>query len=479
MFFKKEWFQNKALKKVEITRRNKFNYRKYLKFLVVFFSIFLVLYFWNNISYAVSSYVKNLTWKVVQIISKSASTKPQTDALWNTNILLLWVWWKWHNGSYLTDTMMVASFNSRLNTLTFLSVPRDLYVKYDKRRWWRINYIFAEEYLKTHSFDKAAEKLEWKLKQILWININYYVLVDFWWFEHFVDNLWWLTINVPETLIDYRYPWPNRTYTTFKITKGIHHIDWATALKYARSRHSTSDFSRSWRQEQIIRAIIHKLVSDWTLLSPTKLKNLYLQFQDTVKTDMSFGTILSFIPYVKQLKIHSYVLNWDCFYKNTTWKTLMPWCFVYPARRSDFNWQAVLLPVWADVNNIENYSEIRKFAFIVINYPELWLENAKIQILNWIWKTNIRRYYWYLKPIASKLAYELKNYGFNIQDVKNASKVFDKTTDFVYNKKPVTEQLLPNFVWDINFKTGDVKYTWSGYDMTLILWKNYLYNQVK
>jgi len=214
------------------------------------------------------------------------------------------------------------------------------------------------------------------------------------------------------------------------------------------------------------------------LLSPIKAKNLYLQFINIIKTDFDFETIFWLIKYVNDLKIHSYVLNWDCFYKKTTWKDLIPGCFVYPVDRSAFNGQSVLLPVWATPKSIDNYEKIKKFVFIVLWYPELRLENAKIQILNWIWKQNIRTYYkWYLKPVASKLAFKLKNYWFNIVDVWNATKIFDNNVGYVYNKRIITEELLPHIVWNIQYKTWDIKYSGSGFDMTLILWKKYLYNK--
>ncbi len=479
MFFRKNSFENKSLKNRAIKRKKRFNIKNLFIYLLVSSILFLWIYFWNNISYAFWNYIKNIAWDVIKIVIKASAKEPKKDSLWNVNILLLWIWWKNHDWWYLTDTIMVASFNKRLNTLTFLSIPRDLYVKYDKYIWWRINYIFAKEYLRSHSYKKAAYKLEEKIREIIGMKINYYAVIDFWWFEKIVDNLWWLTINVPYTIKDTKYPWPNRTYITFKIEKWIHHINWATALKYVRSRHSTSDFSRSKRQEQIIKAIIKKLTSSWILLSPTKIRKLYLQFQDMLHTNMDFETMLSFVPYIKELKIHSYVLNWDCFMQKVTWKNLTPWCFVYPASRDAFNWQAVLLPVWATQKKVDDYSKIRKFAFITIWYPELWLENAKIQILNGIKKRSIKKYYWYTKHLASELAYKLKNYWFNIKDVGNASKLFTWNTDYIYNKKTITEQLISAFIPDIMFKTWDIKYAWSWFDMTLIIWENYLYNQKK
>ena len=481
MFWLKNSFDNKSLKKPKVKKKKDISFIKhYFKWLIVLWIIFSIFFLWSSISNVLWNYVKKTVWLVVQKVSTVMSKPAKKDSLWNINILLMWVWWKWHDGPYLTDTIMIASLNPKLWTLTFLSIPRDLYVKYDKYSGGRINAIFATEYYRTKNFWKAATKLEQKIKQITWIQINYYVLVDFWWFEKLVNDLWWVTVDVKENLVDHRYPGPNRTYITFSISKWIHHLDWATALKYARSRHSTSDFSRSARQEQIIRAILHKFVSSWILFSPSKMKSLYLQFTDTVHTDLGFDTLLWFVKYAKNIKIHSYVLNWDCYLQSTYRKNLTPGCFVYPAVRADFNGQAVLLPVWATAKNVENYKDIQKFAFIALWYPELWLENTKIQILNWIWNRFIKKYYrWYLKSVASDLAFKLKNYWFNIVDVKNAGKIYKNNISYIYNKKPITESLLTTFIWDISYKTWDVKYSWSGYDMSLILWQDYLSNQTK
>lgn len=479
MFFKKDNFSSSGIKDIKVKKKNDLSFIKhYFRWIFSFIIVFFVFIFWSNISIVVWNYVKKLTWIVVQNVSSIAGKEAKKDDLWNINILLLWVWWKNHDGGYLTDTMMIASFNPKLWTLTFLSIPRDLYVKYNKYSGWRINYIFAQEYLKTRSFEKAATKLEDKVKDITWIKPNYYVLVDFPWFIKLVNKLWWVTVDVKQDLIDYRYPWPNRTYTTFKISKWIHHLDGETALKYARSRHSTSDFSRSARQEQIIKALLHKFVSSDLLLSPRKMKWVYMQFKETIHTNFDIDTLLWFVKYAKNIKIHSYVLNADCYYKTTYWKNLTPWCFVFPAKRDDFNWQAVLLPVWSNSLHVDNYDEIKKFVFIALWYPELWLENGKIQLLNGIWNKNIKKFYkWYLKPVASNFAFKLKNYWFNIVDVRNSVKKFDKNTLYMYNKKSITNTLLKNFVWDIEYKTWDVKYSWSGFDMTLILWKDFLYNK--
>lgn len=48
---------------------------------------------------------------------------------------------------------------------------------------------------------------------------------------------------------------------TFKVSKGKQTFNGKTALMYARSRHSTSDFDRSIRQQLLVRALKEKLLS--------------------------------------------------------------------------------------------------------------------------------------------------------------------------------------------------------------------------
>lgn len=468
----KKNYNKKSLKNV------KWAILKNIKWFFVFAIVFWIFIFWKNISVVVSNYVKETTWTVVKMISSASSKEAQKDSLWNVNILILWMWWKNHQGWYLTDSMMIASFNPNKNSLTFLSIPRDLYVKYNKYSWGRINYIFAKEFLKTRDYKKSVSKIENKVEEITWLDLNYHVLVDFSWFEKFINQLWWIKLNVKEKIVDHKYPWPNWTYQTFRIDKWLQTLDGETALKYARSRYSSSDFSRSVRQEQIIKAIIDKLVSSWKLLNPRELKSLYIKFEQTVKTDFDFQTLLSFIEYAKDIKIKSYSLHGNCYYKNTNWDNLKSWCLVFPARREDFDGQSVLLPKWSNSLEVDNYDTIKQFAFIVLWYPEIWLENMKIQVLNWIKNEKNRKYYnWNLKPIASNLAYKLKNYWFNVIDVSNSEKKIEKNVWYVYNDKGISKELLESFVWNIHYTTWSIDYEWKWFDTTLILWEDYLYGK--
>jgi len=70
------------------------------------------------------------------------------------------------------------------------------------------------------------------------------------------------------------------------------HLDGETALKFVRSRHSTSDFSRSLRQQLVIKKVIEKILSDKKYLNPSYLQQLWGQFNQMVQTDLSLNEIL-------------------------------------------------------------------------------------------------------------------------------------------------------------------------------------------
>lgn len=71
----------------------------------------------------------------------------------------------------------------------------------------------------------------------------------------------------------------------------MQHFDGDKALKYSRSRHTTSDFDRSRRQQLVIQALKDKLTSLDVLSSPKKIESIYTAVADSVQTNMSLKDI--------------------------------------------------------------------------------------------------------------------------------------------------------------------------------------------
>lgn len=64
-------------------------------------------------------------------------------------------------------------------------------------------------------------------------------------------------------------------------------MDGTTALRYARSRHSSSDFARSARQQQIIEATIKAILRKENIQNVSTIKNLYDEYTKMVTTNIS------------------------------------------------------------------------------------------------------------------------------------------------------------------------------------------------
>lgn len=367
------------------------------------------------------SFLKNLS------IGTLSNIDPDQEKI---NILLTWVWWWDHDGTDLTDTIILASINTKNKTISMLSLPRDLYVNYPSGWAGRINELYRK-WKESFSESKAMSYLEDKIEEITWEKTDYFLNIDFAWFTKFVDLLDGIEVDVPFDLIDKDYPDNNWWYETFKIKKWKQVLDWTTALKYARSRHSTSDFDRSLRQQLVIKAIKTKLFNLNYIGNPIKLKALFYAVNSNMKTNMWIKEILYMASLAKDIpnsNIFSFNLNNSCEWWVDTCET---WWFLYSPDRGPFWWAAVILPEGATANKISRYIETSKFANIVINTPEILLEKHEINFIN---ATKVS---W----LAGKFANMFKKYWFNIPD-----------KDSIFSTKDLQEKSKIYYIWNENTK---------------------------
>lgn len=105
------------------------------------------------------------------------------------------------------------------------------------------------------------------------------------------------------------------------IPAGRQVFDGELALKYARSRKSTSDFSRSYRQQQIIEAIIAQTKNTVSLTNISKITSLYDRYTEMVDTNLSAQELLSLAQYKDNIKhFASFVLHYECGQHHTLMK---------------------------------------------------------------------------------------------------------------------------------------------------------------
>lgn len=450
-----------------------FQLNNVLKVVIIILCVLAVWYLGKKIILASQVMMWNITEWTVSVISNKLWQDMKTDEFGNVNVLLVGHGWWDHAWWYLADSIIVASWNPNNGAVTFMSVPRDLYVKMPN--WnieWKINMTFARAYNKNKSLDEASALLSKKLSEIVWFEIPYYAIIDFSWFENVIDTIDGVDIHVAQSIYDTEYPDGSWQYTTFYLTAGYQTLDGETALKYARSRHSTSDFSRSARQQEIIKAIMDKMMSDNSIRSVSKVKKLYKDYTEMVHTNIELKEILWMMKYVYDIKhFFSFGLTTECMH--TSYELTQPWCFLYVPLRENFGWSSVLLPNGADVNNINNYEYTKNFAFFVTHNQDYLIENPNIIVYNGIDKSYAykigKRASWH----AWQMAVKLTKYGFNIWGIDNFDGNSEVTKVLISHELdyPETIKTLKYFI-DINKIETWHNLTW--YDMALVIWNDYL-----
>lgn len=194
-------------------------------------------------------------------------------------------------GPMRTDTMILLSLDPSGRTLGMLSLPRDLWVPIPGQNMTaKINtaYTLGQQNKYPGGGPQLAKDT---VSSFIGRPVDYYVRVNFDGFREIIDLIGGVDLNVPYTIHDEEYPTENYGVETFDLAAGLQHLDGETALKYARTRHGDSDYSRARRQQDIIRAVANKVLNAGMipqLLS--KAPQLLVSAQNTVQTDIPIPT---------------------------------------------------------------------------------------------------------------------------------------------------------------------------------------------
>lgn len=205
----------------------------------------------------------------------------------------------------LTDTIMLASINTKTQKVNLLSIPRDLAV--NGRR--------VNEYWSKFGIDSMRTEIQ----KVTGLYPEKYMVVDMKSFETFIDALGGIDVSVEKDLYDSLYPGPNFTYETFSVPAGTHHFDGVTALKYARSRKSTTDFDRAKRQQEIVQAVKNKILSMNPLQNVDQWVPIYDSISGSIQTDLDLWTLMAYLKDYSQYEIKTgHVLSTSNYLYSTT-----------------------------------------------------------------------------------------------------------------------------------------------------------------
>jgi LCP family protein required for cell wall assembly len=144
----------------------------------------------------------------------------------------------------LTDAMIVMSVNAKHTRVTMISLPRDTVdVPLPDGSVWhsKLNALYSA---------KGVDTLKKAIENLFAATIDFTILVNMDDLVSIVNAFGGVDVTVAKPIAD--------PTIGLNIKAGRQHLDGKTALLYSRSRHTTNDFERAARQQQVLFALLAK-----------------------------------------------------------------------------------------------------------------------------------------------------------------------------------------------------------------------------
>lgn len=351
-----------------------------------------------------------------------------------------------HDGAQLTDSIMVISLDQETKDVAMVSLPRDLYVKKTCTATAKVNEVYWCANMKGNDEAAGAKALEDKVSEILGVDFQYYVHLDWAALVDVVDALGGITVTLDETIKD--------TWTQTFITAGEPvTLDGEGALGLARARHGTTggDFTRGTSQQKILISLRDRFIEKG--LSLTDAMGLLNTVGDNVRMNFNADEIKTLVNMVEDFSEESIrqvpLTNVGDEHKN----------YVTTANINGISYVVPSL-------GVGNYTDIQKYIAKSFSSDAAAREEAKIMVLNGT-------------GVAGKAAEEqksLESAGFNVTKIGDAPEGKYKENYYIYDisgEKPATKASLEKR-YDTEAKAADelpagIKAT--GYDFVIVLGK--------
>ena len=230
----------------------------------------------------------NVTPTAVQLLEMPESW----DGKARVTILVLGIDYRdWEAGASAprSDSMMLVTIDPITMQAGMISIPRDLWVEIPGFNVNRINtaYMFGEAYRLPGGGPELAIKA---VEGLLGVPIQYFAVINFHTFERMIDELGGVDVEVSQRIkisaIGRHQRW---------LDPGIHHLDGPDTLAYARVRKGAGDdFGRAERQQQVLLAVLERVVSlDMLPVLISKAPTLYQELSTGIRTNLSLEQMIS------------------------------------------------------------------------------------------------------------------------------------------------------------------------------------------
>lgn len=178
-----------------------------------------------------------------------------------------------------SDVNMLATVNPKTHQVLLTSVPRDYYVQLHGTTGYKDKLTHAGIY----GVDMSVKTLE----DLLGIEINYYVRVNFTSVVKLVDALKGIDVY---SEYDFNSNAGNTSYSGFHYYKGYNHLNGEQALAFARTRKAflAGDRVRGQNQQAVIEALIRKICTPAIITSYTSILD---SLEGSFETNLSMDDI--------------------------------------------------------------------------------------------------------------------------------------------------------------------------------------------
>lgn len=177
-----------------------------------------------------------------------------------------------------SDVNILVTVNPKTKQVLLTSIPRDSYVRLSGTTGYKDKLTHAGNYGINMSIDT--------IKDLLNIDINYYIRVNFTTLEKVIDSLGGIDVYSEYSFISY--------IDNIQFYKGYNHMNGKEALAFSRERKSlpNGDIDRGKNQEAVIEAIIRKITTKEIIYNySTILKETKNTFQTNL-TDKDITKII-------------------------------------------------------------------------------------------------------------------------------------------------------------------------------------------
>lgn len=231
-----------------------------------------------------------------------------------------------HPGAELTDSIMLVSIDQKKHNAFLMSVPRDLWIKYDKTcsngYEGKINayYLCARDEAvhngqnTTDAEQTAQTAFRAEVGKVFGMDVQYSVHANLEVLQKSVDALGGIDVNIqssdPRGILDRNFDWRCR-YQCYlvKYANGVHHLDGTQAMYLSQARNDANgfmqyglprgNFDREANQRKILIAAKTKASSVGFLANPSKVTKLLDALGTNVRTNITTAEVKTMISVAK------------------------------------------------------------------------------------------------------------------------------------------------------------------------------------